>query len=244
VKRFERKVALVTGGTTGIGQAIAQQLRDEGATVFTVQRREDEFFESITADLTDPTAPARVIDELIQHAGQLDILINNAGMMKEVSVENMSFELWQTHLALNLTTPFLLIKAALPYLRKSKGNIINIGSIEGLAANPLHTAYCATKAGLAGLTRAVAVDHGHEKIRCNLIAPGWIDTELNTDFINSQPDPELFLKKIRDIHPLNRIGAAKEVATLVSFLASGEAAFITGQSYVVDGGRTSKLSLP
>lgn len=242
--RFEGKVALVTGGSTGIGKAISKRLSDEGATVFTVQRHEDKLFNSIVADLSNPTIPTKVIREVIYRAGRIDLLVNNAGMMKEFSVENMPLHVWQHHLNLNLTAPFLLIQEALPYLRSSQGNIINIGSIEGLAANPLHAAYCSTKAGLAGLTRAVAVDHGHEKIRCNLIAPGWIDTELNTDFINSQPDPESFRNQVGKIHPLARTGSPDEVASLVAFLASDEASYITGQTYVIDGGRMAKLSLP
>lgn len=241
---FEGKVALVTGGSTGIGKAIAKRLSDEGAIVFTVQRGEDKFFNSITADLANPAMPAKVIREIIHRAGRIDLLVNNAGVMKEFSIENMPLHVWQHHLNLNLTAPFLLIQEALPYLRSSQGNIINIGSIEGLAANPLHAAYCSTKAGLAGLTRAVAVDHGHEKIRCNLIAPGWIDTDLNTDFINGQPDPESFRNKVRKIHPMVRTGFPEDVASLVAFLASDEASFITGQTYVIDGGRMAKLSLP
>ena len=144
----------------------------------------------------------------------------------------------------NLDTPFLLTKAALPHLRKSKGSIVNIGSIEGLGSNPGHAAYCASKAGLHGLTRAVAVDHGHEGIRCNAVAPGWIDTELNNDFIESMDDPTAFRRDIGKIHPIRRTGRPEEVAALVAFLAAEESGFITGQVYTVDGGRMAKLSLP
>ncbi len=172
------------------------------------------------------------------------MLINNAGMMQESTVEEMSYDDWQRTLTVNLNAPFLLIKAALPHLRKTKGSIVNVGSIEGLGSNPGHAAYCASKAGLHGLTRAVAVDHGHEGIRCNAVAPGWIDTDLNNDFIESMDDPVAFRRDIGKIHPLGRTGGPEEVAALVAFLAAGESGFITGQVYTVDGGRMAKLSLP
>ncbi|MBU6266750.1 MAG: SDR family oxidoreductase [Sphingomonadales bacterium] len=242
--RFTGKVALVTGGSQGIGQGIARRLHDEGARVFTAQRGPDGEFEGIAADLSDPAAPARIVAEIVERAGRLDVLVNNAGMMREERVEDMSLEDWQFNLAVNLTAPFLLIKAALPHLRATAGSIVNIGSIEGIGCNPLHATYSATKAGLHGLTRAVAVDHGHEHIRCNAVAPGWIDSDLSDVYIASMPDPAAFRRNIARIHPVGRTGTAADVAGLVAFLASDDAAFITGQTYVVDGGRTVKLPLP
>ncbi len=244
MRRFEGKVALVTGGRSGIGQAIAARLTEEGARVFTAQRGGDDRFEGIAADFTDPAAPAQVVAEVIARAGQLDVLVNNAGMMQEACVEEMTLEDWQKNLTVNLTAPFLMIQAALPHLRKTKGSIVNTGSIEGLGSNPGHAAYCASKAGLHGLTRAVAVDHGAEGIRCNAIAPGWIDTELNLDFIDSMPNPDAFRRDIGQIHPIARTGRPEEVAALAAFLAAEESGFITGQVYTVDGGRMAKLSLP
>lgn len=243
MNRFDNKVALVTGGRSSIGQAIAQRLREEGARVITAQRQTDAEFEHIEADFEDLETPSRVIDEVIKRVGSLNVLVNNAGVMKEGTVEECELDQWQQAMTVNLTAPFLLIKHAMPYL-KGNGAIVNIGSIEGLGSNPRHPAYCASKAGLHGLTRAVAVDHGSDGVRCNAVAPGWIDTELNNEFIESMPDPIGFRQQIGAIHPVGRTGMATEVASLVAFLASDEASFITGQTYTVDGGRTSQLSLP
>ncbi|WP_245764442.1 SDR family NAD(P)-dependent oxidoreductase [Nioella sediminis] len=237
-------MALVTGGRTGIGRAIAERLRDEGAQVFTAQRGASEGFATIEVDFTDPDSPCQVVETLISHAGQLDVLINNAGVMQEAGIEETSLADWQRCLSINLTAPFLMIRAALPHLRATRGCIVNVGSIEGIAANPNHTAYCASKAGLHGLTRAVAVDHGAEGIRCNAVAPGWIETDLNRDLVAARPDHTEFADRIAAIHPLARTGQPREVAALVAYLASGDAGFVTGQVYPIEGGRLAKLSLP
>ncbi|MEM9097790.1 MAG: SDR family NAD(P)-dependent oxidoreductase [Pseudomonadota bacterium] len=243
MSRFAGKVALVTGGRSGIGRATADALAEGGARVFTAQRGADGVHTGVVADLTDPAAPRAVVEAVIEAAGRLDILVNNAGLMCEGSALEMGVEDWAETLQVNLTAPFLLIKHALPHLIASKGAIVNIGSIEGLGSNPRHAAYCASKAGLHGLTRAVAVDHGPE-VRCNAVAPGWIDTELNEAFIESLGDPAAFRAKIGGIHPAGRTGAPEDVAHMVAWLASDEAAFVTGQIFTVDGGRTAKLSLP
>ncbi|RUW57299.1 SDR family oxidoreductase, partial [Mesorhizobium sp. M4B.F.Ca.ET.049.02.1.2] len=116
--------------------------------------------------------------------------------------------------------------------------------IEGLGSNPKHAAYCASKAGLHGLTRAVAIDHGAEGVRCNAVAPGWIDTDLNLDFVESMRDPKGFRQQIGKIHPVGRTGKPEEVASLIVWLASSESSFVTGQVWAIDGGRMAQLSLP
>lgn len=243
MSRFAGKIALVTGGQSGIGQAIARRLAAEGARVFTAQRGPDTEFEGIEADFTDTASPDKVLAEIIARAGRLDVLVNNAGMMQEARVEDMSLADWERTILVNLTAPFLFIKAAMPHLRRAQGAIVNIGSIEGLGSNPQHAAYSASKAGLHGLTRAVAVDES-TRVRCNAVAPGWIDTELNEAFVDAMPDPVAFRQNIGRIHPVGRTGKPEEVAALVAWLASDEAGFVTGQVWTVDGGRMSKLSLP
>ena len=243
MSRFDGKVALVTGASSGMGQATARQLANEGARVFTAQRGQSEY-ESLVADLADPTAPERIIAGISDRAGRLDILINNAGVMREGTVEETPLDDWHMQLQVNLTAPFLLMRHAMPLLRQARGAIVNVGSIEGLGSNPRHPAYCASKAGLHGLTRAVAVDHGRDGVRCNAVAPGWIDTPLNVEFIESLGDPDEFKSQIGKIHPVRRTGAPEEVAHLICWLVSDEARFVTGQVYTIDGGRTAQLSLP
>lgn len=192
---FEGKVALVTGASSGMGAETARLLAEGGARVFAAQRSPSDF-EDITIDLADPSAPEKIIEYIANSAAQLDILVNNAGVMREGTVEETSLQDWHHQMQINLTAPFMLIRFAMPLLRAARGAIINVGSIEGLGNNPRHPAYGASKAGLHGLTRAVAVDHGPDGVRCNAVAPGWIDTPLNEDFIASLSEPAAFRAKI------------------------------------------------
>ena len=240
---FQGKIALVTGASSGMGAETARLLSDGGACVFAAQRGPSDF-EDIAVDFADPSAPEKAIDQIAKATGQLDILVNNAGVTREGTVEETSLDDWYLQIQINLTAPFLLIRYAMPLLRAARGAIVNVGSIEGLGNNPRHPAYGASKAGLHGLTRAVAVDHGPDGVRCNAVAPGWIDTPLNEDFIASLAEPAAFRAKIGGIHPLGRTGAPLEVAELICWLASDAASFVTGQVWTIDGGRMSKLSLP
>ncbi|MEM7317948.1 MAG: SDR family oxidoreductase [Pseudomonadota bacterium] len=244
MSQWSDKVALVTGGRSGIGAAIADKLATNGARVFTAQRGDDPHHDSIRADFLDPDAPRQVIGELIGQAGRLDILVNNAGIMREGTALESTQADWDQTLRVNLTVPYLLITHALPHLIRQGGSIVNIGSIEGNGSNPRHPAYCASKGGLHALTRAIAVDHGPDGVRCNAIAPGWIDTDLNLAFVQSLGDPAEVKSALDRIHPVGRTGTPEDIAGLASWLASDAAGFVTGQVWTVDGGRTSKLSLP
>ncbi len=243
-KRFTDKVVVVTGGSQGIGLACVEHFQQEGASVCVVQRSLSDNVDCYQFDLSNEQDCLKSIEMVLEKHSRIDVLVNNAGMMNESLVAETTLDNWNKTIALNLTAPFLMIKYAIPTLIKSKGSIVNIGSIEGIGANPKHAAYCASKAGLHGLTRAIAIDHGRDGVRCNAVAPGWIDTELNESFIESMPNPDQYRDNIGKIHPLNRTGKSEEIASLVAWLASDEASFVTGQVYTADGGRMAKISLP
>ena len=218
----DQKTALITGASSGIGEAIARRFAAEGYRVLSAQRRPAPVGESLSADLLQPGAAQAVMAQLRALTDRLDVVVNNAGLMLEGTAEESSEADWQAQMDLNLSLPFLLIREALPLLRQSGGGaIVNIGSVEGLAANPRHPAYAASKAGLHGLTRAIAVDEGPRGVRCNAVAPGWIDTPLNLDFIDSLTgDTAAFHAGLKDIHPVGRTGRPEEVADLVYWLGS------------------------
>src|SRR5262249_13819783 len=211
--RLAGKVAVVTGGGRGIGLGITQRFLEEGARVAIIQRNppEDRAVKEqaayIQADLSRSEDIAKAIDAIFKDLGGLDILVNNAGIMFEKTVEEMSEADWDQMMAINLKAPFLLTKIAMPFLRQHhRGSIINIGSIEGLASNPGHPAYSASKAGLHGFTAAVAVDHGRDGVRCNAIAPGWINSELSEIYLEDMPDSARVRRELMAMHPAGRRG--------------------------------------
>jgi NAD(P)-dependent dehydrogenase (short-subunit alcohol dehydrogenase family) len=251
VRTLDSKTIVVTGGGQGIGLGISRQLLNAGARVVVVQRSpmaaelESSRVQWIEADLALASSYQDVADTIRADHSTIDALINNAGFMFERTLADMVIDDWNQMLAVNLTAPAFLSRALLPLmLAAGGGSIINIGSIEGLAANPGHAAYCASKGGVHALTRAMAVDLGKDGIRVNAIAPGWIRSDLSDDYINAQQDPEEAWEGLYRMHPVGRVGEPDDVGQLATFLASDAAQFITGQVIVIDGGRTSKLPLP
>lgn len=248
--RLAGKIAIITGGGRGIGAGITQRFAEEGAKVAIVQRNAppetmlNERVIYVKANLANSEEIASAVQAVVERLGGLDTLVNNAGIMFEKTVDDMTEADWDQMMDINLKAPFLLTKAAMPHLRKRRGNIVNIGSIEGLASNPGHPAYSASKAGIHGFTAAVAVDHGHEGIRCNAIAPGWINSDLSEAYIDSMADSDRVRRELLVMHPVGRLGEPKDIGNLAVWLASEESAFVTGQVYVIDGGRTKKLPLP
>ncbi len=243
------KAAIITGGGQGIGLGISRAMLDAGAQVLVAQRSSlpEELGDAswIEADLAQADSYDAIATAAQQLFGGIDILVNNAGFMFEQSLDEMQLEDWNRMLAVNLTAPVFLSKALLPLLRHNGGgSIIHIGSIEGLAANPGHAAYCASKGGVHALTKAMAVDLGKDDIRVNAIAPGWIKSELSDNYINAQQDPAAAWEGLYKMHPGGRIGEADDVGKLAVFLAGDDSTFVTGQVIVIDGGRTSKLPLP
>jgi meso-butanediol dehydrogenase/(S,S)-butanediol dehydrogenase/diacetyl reductase len=243
------KTAVVTGGGQGIGLGISQAMLAAGAQVLVAQRSplpgelDDAIW--IEADLAQTDSYSAIAAAAQRLFGGIDILVNNAGFMFEQSLDEMQLEDWNRMLAVNLTAPLFLSKALLPLMRANGGgSIIHIGSIEGLAANPEHAAYCASKGGVHALSKAMAVDLGKDGIRVNAIAPGWIRSDLSDKYINAQKDPDAAWEGLYKMHPAGRIGEADDVGKLAVFLAGEDSTFVTGQVIVIDGGRTSKLPLP
>ncbi|MGB1506177.1 MAG: SDR family NAD(P)-dependent oxidoreductase [Acidimicrobiales bacterium] len=199
-----RTTAVVTGGAQGIGRAVADRLAADGADVIVgdlrdpgdlgVRQRWVEL--DVTSELS-AGALAAVVGESV------DVLVNNAGIMFEASIAEQTVEQWDMAMAVNLRGPWLMTKALLPQLQADGGGaVVNIGSIEGIGSNPLHTAYSASKAGVHGLTAAMAVDLGPLGIRCNAVAPGWIDTALNRDYLDRLPNRDQAIAELAVLHPV------------------------------------------
>jgi len=249
--KLQGKVAIVTGSGRGIGQGIARVFSQEGAKVAVVDIGEDigknmadelgaaegkAIF--VHADLKSGESVQKMVHTTIKTFGKLDILVNNAGYHLSKNVEETSEEEWEFIINTNLRSTFLCSKYALPHLRKTRGNIINISSMVGIVGQPNAGAYSATKGGQIAMSKGMAIDFAPDGIRVNVICPGWIQTPLVEDWFSQQNDPEASRKYIFGQHPLGRIGTIEECGKAALFLASDDAAFVTGITLPIDGGVT------
>jgi 3-oxoacyl-[acyl-carrier protein] reductase len=236
------RTALVTGSTRGIGRSIAETLAVCGAKVAVSGRDELRAQETahqigaargFAADIADPAAVTALIETVEKELGSLDILVNNAGLTRDNVVVRLKDEDWDAVLNTNLRGAFTAIRAASRGMMKRRwGRIINVSSVVGLMGNKGQANYAASKAGLIGLTKAVAKELGSRNILVNAIAPGFIDTEMTAAMT------EEARRALTAQIPLERLGTPGDVAAIVSFLASEHAAYVTGQVFVVDGGLT------
>jgi NAD(P)-dependent dehydrogenase (short-subunit alcohol dehydrogenase family) len=236
-------VAVITGGSTGIGRAIAAKYVEYGAEVVIANRSEgtgretaDELgCEFRQCDVTDYEQVEHLVESTVDEHDRLDALVNNAGIGRAGTVEDMSLADWEDVIRTNLTGVMHGSRAALPYLKRTDGCIVNVASIYGLVAGPGSAAYSAAKGGVVNLTREMAVDYAGEGVRVNSICPGFVETPMTDDYL----DQEQFYEFVRGQTPMGRVARPEEVAGIAMFLASDEASYITGANVPVDGGWTA-----
>lgn len=249
-KRFAGKVALVTGATSGIGQACAIAFATAGAKVACVGRKENALGEvaeriraldtealAIQADLSSSADAERAINETVKAFGGLDVLVNAAGHISSGTIENTSLEAWDEMMNINVRAAFQLMQKAVPSLIERRGNIVNVSSVTGLRAFPGVLAYCVSKAALDQLTRCASLELAAKGVRVNAVNPGVVVTEIHKRGGMSEEAYAAFLEHSKTTHPLGRTGRPEEIAALVLFLASDEASWVTGATYSIDGGR-------
>jgi NAD(P)-dependent dehydrogenase (short-subunit alcohol dehydrogenase family) len=246
-------MALVTGGGTGIGQAIAVALAREGARVAVAGRRKDKLEQTlrlirqagsealaIACDVTRAADAERAVQEAEDCFGSVNVLVNNAGIMSVSTIETVSEDEWDRIMSTNVKGPFLMSRAALPVMRRAGGgSIIHIGSVLGVAAIRDRAAYCASKGGVAMLTKAMALDHAQDKIRVNCICPSIVESAMTENLFADTEAGRMARESRLATIPLRRFGKPNDIAGLAVFLASDESAWMTGTVIPVDGGVTA-----
>jgi NAD(P)-dependent dehydrogenase (short-subunit alcohol dehydrogenase family) len=196
---------------------------------------------AVETDVSNPESVRNLVRETLRVYSKVNVLFNNAAIQVNKTVEDTTVEEWNREMAVNVGGVFLCSKFFLPHLRAVKGSIVNMSSVNGFFVEPMCAGYCATKAAIIGLTKAMAIDHGKDGIRVNCICPGYIDAGLAEGYFQAQPDPAAARAAAGKLHALWRIGRPEEVGRLAVFLASDDASFVTGSAYVVDGGFGSGL---
>lgn len=250
--RLGDNVVIVTGAAQGIGRAIAQRCAAEGAAVALVDL-DGPGLDATAASLggdearsvtrVGDVADAEVCADIVAAAGNLGAitgLVNNAAILYEADTVDTTQQEWDRTLAVNLTAPWRLARAVIPSMVSAGGgSIVNIASIEAHSVRANHAAYVAAKAGLIGLTKAIAIDYGRKGVRCNSISPGSIETEMFRSYVASVENPEAFERALVAMNYRGRLGTPGEIAGVVTFLLSDECAFVNGADFVIDGGRLS-----
>lgn len=242
-----KPVAIVTGGSRGIGRAIVDRLLEDGCSVLSCGRgaRPDDLVHSVAwvqADVADPTAASRVVETANNELGQVSVLVNNAGVQVEKTTADSTDADWDLVIGVNCRGVFNMCRAVLPQMEDNGGSIINIGSISGQVSDPSMALYNASKAFVHGLTRSIAVDHG-PNVRCNAVRPGWIMTAMADEAFAMASDPESAMADALSRHPVGRFGKPEDIANVVAWLASDKAAFVSGECFTVDGGMTAASPL-
>ena len=244
-----QRTVIVTGGAQNIGLAIARAFQAEGARVIIADLNppDDNTLIFHKTNVADEDSVRGLMAEISKSYNRLDVLVNNAGIAIEVPIQDMSVAEWDRVMAVNVRSVFLMTKHAFPLMTNGVSeapSIVNISSIEGLGANPNHGAYGASKGAVASFTHNTALEYGPHGIRCNAIAPGWINTPFNEAFLAQYPDRAKVDAEIKNLHPVGRLGQPEDIANTAVYLASEKAGFITGQEIIVAGGRMAKLPLP
>ncbi len=247
---MEKKVALVTGASSGIGRATALLFAESGYEVVAVGRSEAELgitrdearempgsIRTHLADVTETTQVERLISETAQHSGRIDVLVNASGIIKNGSIEDTTLDEWDKMMQINLRSVFYLMQKCVPHLEETKGNVVNVSSVTGVRAFPGVLAYCVSKAAVDQLTRCTALELAPKGIRVNAVNPGVVVSNLHRRGGMAEDAYEKFLEHSRETHPIGRPGEPRDVAELIHFLASDRASWITGVTYEVDGGR-------
>ena len=248
---FAGLTAVVTGAARGIGKAIAEELKARGARLILIDRDATELsstaqslrnshtsVECLAADLADPDAISALRARAAAIATRVDVLVNNAGIEIDRAFDDVTSALFDQIIAVNLRAPLLLAQALVPLFPPEGGAVVNISSIHADHAFPNSIPYACSKAGLVALTRNLALELAPRRIRVNAVCPGYIDTPMWEEWVRSFPDPETLARKTEALHPLGRRGLPQDVASATAYLASPQAAWITGTSLVVDGGLT------